>query len=71
MGIIKRREVMLLKNAKPCPFCGNTKIEVIPQKENYEWLIKCTVCGIKKFVYTAYKRQLLVEWNRRYKDGCS
>lgn len=53
-----------LKDAKPCPFCGSTKIELLPQGTN-EWLIKCTVCGVKKFVYTKYKKQLKAEWNTR------
>jgi uncharacterized Zn finger protein len=55
-----------LAGALPCPFCGNTKIELIPQGKQYEWLIKCTVCGVKKFVYTAYHSSLLVEWNVRF-----
>jgi hypothetical protein len=57
--------IKLLKDAKPCPFCGCNKIELIPQGKQYEWLIKCTCCGVKKFVYTAYQRQLKAEWNNR------
>jgi uncharacterized Zn finger protein len=58
--------MQFLAGALLCPFCGCTKIEIIPQEKQYEWLIKCTGCGIKKFVYTAYKRQLKAEWNRRF-----
>lgn len=58
---------------KPCPFCGNDIIDLLPQN-NYgtpEWLIKCRVCGVKKTVFTKFKRQIYAEWNNRYDNNTS
>lgn len=66
---------------KPCPFCGNTKLEVTTKNQFYEVqgeygvaaiCVRCWTCSADMYDHTRtekdyYKRvQMLVDkWNRR------
>lgn len=68
---------------KPCPFCGNTTLEVTPKNQFYELqgeygsaciAIRCWTCSVDMYDHTRtetdyYKRvQILAKkWNRRVK----
>ena len=60
------------KRMKPCPFCGCTRIRILPQallpgmsKGFGYWMVRCWHCNVRKMVITNYQRQLVVEWNYR------
>lgn len=56
---------------KPCPFCGSTRIEFLPQtdhKEFPEWRLRCAECTASRTVFTKYQRQRVAEWNYRTTD---
>lgn len=49
---------------RPCPFCGNREIRLLPQPNG--WMsADCIRCGAMKRQVTNYKRQMYAEWNNR------
>jgi len=60
-----------IKSAKPCPFCGNTKITYVSGEDG--WFIGCRYVGkhdaCNALIGDSHsKRQLLKMWNNRRKS---
>jgi hypothetical protein len=55
------------KQLKPCPFCGESKIDILCQPEGW-FLIRCWNCPASMRIYTKYQRQLIAFWNHRPKE---
>lgn len=58
-------------NFLPCPFCGDTYIQVLPQK-HYDvapnvpvTMIRCARCNANRTAFSEDKTQLEAEWNNR------
>jgi hypothetical protein len=49
---------------KPCPFCGCSRIELLPQSAA-TWLVRCSMCRASKLVISQFRFQALAEWNQR------
>jgi transcription elongation factor Elf1 len=54
----------VLKRALPCPFCGNTVIQLLPQKHGM-MMIRCSICTANKLCVSSYVAQWLATWNHR------
>lgn len=62
-GTIKRTVAKL----RPCPFCGEHTIDILPQQGHY--LIRCTMCGCRMTSYSYLMAQIEDEWNARRPNG--
>lgn len=51
------------KQLKHCPFCGDFRIELLPQKDNW-LLVKCRVCPASMKVLGS-QRSAIASWNNR------
>lgn len=53
---------------KPCPFCGNEYISVIPSVDKTAWWCKCEECEVTTPCYHN-KDAAITAWNRRENDA--
>ena len=51
---------------KPCPFCGNEYVSVIPAVDKSAWWCKCEDCGVETKCFKA-KLEAIDFWNQRKK----
>lgn len=49
---------------KPCPFCGNALINVIPSVDKSAYWCKCEECGVSTSCFES-KYEAINFWNRR------
>ena len=77
LQILKKfiKEVLILTNLKPCPFCGgDAKLKTIIDSDHYIYYVKCSNTRCKVRAYTLVyrkKHEAIQAWNRRTikKDG--
>ena len=56
-----------VEELKPCPFCGDTDIEIIEPSECYdEFEVQCQECGARS-EWENSKEKAVANWNRRVK----
>lgn len=65
----------MIKNALPCPFCGNSELDLeeggvdYHDDDHYEsWIVVCK-CGVKSPHEFYSQEQAIAFWNKRAPDG--
>lgn len=53
-----------MNKLKPCPFCGNEYISVIPSVDKSVWWCKCEECEVSTACFDE-KAEAIAFWNRR------
>lgn len=51
------------RKLKPCPFCGNRRIRILPQPNGFS--VDCLECQAKIRVFSAFPGDIVASWNRR------
>lgn len=58
---------MSVEKLKPCPFCGNEYISVVPAAHKCVYWCKCEECGVSTNCLDD-KQKAIDFWNRRVGD---
>ena len=59
-----------MSDLKPCPFCGDTYINIRRKKEGYNVgcnTVNCIACHVRTRVYKT-EQDAIEAWNRRVQD---
>ena len=56
---------------KPCPFCGDDRVNVIEHEYNYllnSYGCRCFNCKTESYQFFDSRKEAIEAWNRRAKD---